>query len=283
MKTKTLIPICICAIFTVYLSYARWPSVDPHAENYYPQSPYAFSSNNPINRVDKDGKADDWVRNIQDDKYVWMDNVTSASNTPQGYVYVGANNNDILGDMGVAASYQTQSDTRVAVMTGGGGSVEKNVASNTPASTALGTGLSQGVIGGGASNVQANLGIGVNVSYGASIVNNVSGRTFEGVTVTSSLSQSTAGGVEGTKGGLTVAHGGQNYYGYNTTPSSSIHPAGYSIAVASVTIPASQISSTNYMQSATVTAGTTNNNVIFIKPVSHTWVLQVRPSFRPSK
>ena len=56
MKTKTLIPICICAIFTVNLGYARWPSVDPHAENYYPQSPYAFCNNNPIKFVDRDGR-----------------------------------------------------------------------------------------------------------------------------------------------------------------------------------------------------------------------------------
>lgn len=58
MKTKTFILICICAIFTVNLSYARWPSVDPHAENYYPQSPYAFAGNNPVRNVDPDGR--DW-------------------------------------------------------------------------------------------------------------------------------------------------------------------------------------------------------------------------------
>lgn len=283
MRTKNLFVICICTLLTVNLSYARWPQPDPKAENYYPQSPYAFSSNNPINRVDKDGKADDWVRNIQDDKYVWMDNVTSRTSTPEGYVYVGANNTDILGDMGVASSYQTQSTTRGAAMTGGGGPVEKNVASNTPASTTLGTGLSQGIIAPAVSGVQANLGIAVNVSYGAPTENNAHGRTFEGVTVTSSLSQSTAGGIQGTGGGLTVIHGGKSYYGYNMTSTNSIQPTEHAVAVANVTIPASQISSTSYMQSATVTAGTTNKNIIFIMPVSHTWGLQTIPMFRPSK
>lgn len=76
MKTKTLMLICIYAIFTVNLTYARWPSVDPHAENYYPQSPYSFVGVNPVNNVELDGK--DWYRNengdmmwrrIQDETY----------------------------------------------------------------------------------------------------------------------------------------------------------------------------------------------------------------------
>lgn len=65
MKTKIFILICICAIFTVNLIYARWPSVDPHAENYYPQSPYAFVGGNPINNIEIDGK--DWYRNENGD------------------------------------------------------------------------------------------------------------------------------------------------------------------------------------------------------------------------
>ena len=37
---------------------ARWNAVDPLAEKYYPVTPYAFCSGNPVNFVDADGK--DW-------------------------------------------------------------------------------------------------------------------------------------------------------------------------------------------------------------------------------
>lgn len=47
MRTKNLIAICIFTLLIVDLTYARWPTVDPHAENYYPQSPYAFVGGNP--------------------------------------------------------------------------------------------------------------------------------------------------------------------------------------------------------------------------------------------
>ena len=65
MRTKNLIAICIFTLLIVDLTYARWPTVDPHAENYYPQSPYAFVGGNPINNTELDGK--DWYRNENGD------------------------------------------------------------------------------------------------------------------------------------------------------------------------------------------------------------------------
>jgi RHS repeat-associated protein len=38
----------------------RWFVIDPLAEKYYSVSPYAFCSNNPVNRIDPDGRADFW-------------------------------------------------------------------------------------------------------------------------------------------------------------------------------------------------------------------------------
>lgn len=56
----------------------RFTSVDPHAENYYSWSPYAYCANNPMNRFDPDGKdhyySQDGVYLGLDDKktqYVW--------------------------------------------------------------------------------------------------------------------------------------------------------------------------------------------------------------------
>jgi len=37
---------------------ARWHVIDPHAENYLPVSPYAYVGNNPVIRIDPDGR--DW-------------------------------------------------------------------------------------------------------------------------------------------------------------------------------------------------------------------------------
>jgi RHS repeat-associated protein len=52
-----------------YDSQARWyypdimrtTTMDPLAEKYYSVSPYAYCSNNPINRIDPDGRADFWL------------------------------------------------------------------------------------------------------------------------------------------------------------------------------------------------------------------------------
>ncbi len=80
MTTKNLLAICIFTLLTVDLTYARWPQVDPMAENYYPQSPYAFCGNNPVNNIDKDGR--DW--------YSFQEKYTDDDGTEQTrtqYVY----------------------------------------------------------------------------------------------------------------------------------------------------------------------------------------------------
>jgi hypothetical protein len=46
----------------------RWHVVDPHAENYYHASPFAYVENNPISRIDPDGR--DWYED-KDGNLMW--------------------------------------------------------------------------------------------------------------------------------------------------------------------------------------------------------------------
>lgn len=59
-------------------------------------SPYCYTSNNPVNRIDPNGMLDDWIEDVKTNKIEWKDNITSASQTPEGYRYVGKNEKDIL-------------------------------------------------------------------------------------------------------------------------------------------------------------------------------------------
>ena len=49
----------------------RWTTMDPLCEKYYSVSPYAYCHNNPVNRIDPDGK--DWYQNNYTSYYTWYD------------------------------------------------------------------------------------------------------------------------------------------------------------------------------------------------------------------
>ncbi|HAS42422.1 MAG TPA: hypothetical protein DCS93_18230 [Microscillaceae bacterium] len=87
---------------TMDVRLGRFAQVDPHSENYFPISPYAYVGNNPIMRVDPDGK----------DFIIWYTNekgqyLSYVYNKP-GQVYKG--NNQFVADVVTALNFITRFD-----------------------------------------------------------------------------------------------------------------------------------------------------------------------------
>ena len=66
-------------------------------------TPYQYTYQNPIKYTDPTGmegeSADDWIKNNKTGKYEWKNEVTSKSNTPSGYSYIGKEDRDIVNDL----------------------------------------------------------------------------------------------------------------------------------------------------------------------------------------
>ena len=59
-------------------------------------SPYCYTSNNPVNRIDPNGMLDDWVED-QNKQIYWDANATSQANTKKGETYLGKTVVDFAG------------------------------------------------------------------------------------------------------------------------------------------------------------------------------------------
>lgn len=106
MRMKSLLLICICAFFPVHLTYARWPQVDPHAENYPEQSPYSFAGNNPVNNVDPDGR--DYYQSASG-SVIWQDdNARKITINDEKYKNIGTSYSTQMTDDSYANYYQGQ-------------------------------------------------------------------------------------------------------------------------------------------------------------------------------
>ena len=93
-----------------------WLSVDLMSDKYPSLSPYNYCAWNPLRIVDPDGSEAeeniDWVKKTGTNQYIWLDIVDSKDNTPQGYDYVGPDDNDILRDMGIPENFSPQEMSR---------------------------------------------------------------------------------------------------------------------------------------------------------------------------
>lgn len=254
-----------------------WTAVDPLAEKYYSVSPYAWCGNNPVNRFDPDGM--DWIYSNDDKKYSWRDDINAKSRLPEGYQYVGANNNDILTHMGVSNQYETKTDNNV-----GGGFVGGDSKSGS---------LKEGIPGGTLSDVKADIRINADISYNKKNItdNNKSGKTFNGVTVAAYVSEETASSgddlTSNSYGVLSVSQGRKKYTAGLFEPKlgrkeSYLRERGSMVTTASIQIPSSGITPTNYLRSATVEIGRPNAGVIYSRITSITFNLQTRTYFKPS-
>ena len=67
----------------------RWDRMDPHSENYYPHSQYAYCNNTPMNAIDPDGK-DDYRLNAAGQFEFWRK--SNAKTTDRIYTYDGNSN-----------------------------------------------------------------------------------------------------------------------------------------------------------------------------------------------
>ena len=250
----------------------RWHVKDPMQEKRIGLSPYCYTSNNPVNRIDPNGMLDDWGEDVKTNKIEWKDNITSASQTPEGYRYVGKNEKDILYHFNLPTTYDTKQEK---AWSGGIDGDEKIPMGIAPQ--------------GGLSSSSGNLTVSANVTTDSSQVtqDNAQGKVFEGITFTANLSQQALSSNESYRniysGWFSVFYD-KKY----TTPlvrpkRDIIYATGTVPRTATISIPAQNLNRNSYFSHAVVEAGATNSGALFTQSVRMEWNLKLNLLFIQQK
>ena len=224
-----------------------WISVDPMVDKYPNLSPYTYCANNPVKIFDPDGR--DWIINLENNQYVWHDNVTKPSETPDGYRYIGANDNDILRDLNIGDFHQSQTVSRY------GGGITGDEKNGAPLFAKA--------------QVTGRLDVSAEVSYDTKNIspNNISGKKFEGVKFEATLIIQSANSNEDASinynGFFNVAfNNGEKSQVFSTHSGNGIIASGQQQKSATIFFPAKNITNKTYFQSAYISLGSPNPNII---------------------
>ena len=246
----------------LYDSEARWydsligrtSTMDPFAEKYYPISPYSWCASNPMRFVDENGK--DWVKNETNNEYIWMDGVASINTTPEGYEYIG-NNEELLKSLNINPNIHVFNDTKYSF--GISGDLLK---------------IAIGTLNKYEAFYSANVEIGQSKVYING--NNVNGLYFKGISFTAVFNQvsisSNADFMTDYKGQFYVVYGDDVYRSiFKNYNEPSIIGIGVNSRKASVFIDSNNIKQNKGFGLAIIQMGETNNEVFKTLPIRITW------------
>ena len=242
-----------------------WTSVDPLCEKYYNVSPYMYCAGNPVNAIDPDGS--DWVKSRNND-YVWMDNVSSASDTPFDYTYIGKTQEDILHDLNINTIFTAQTSDGGAVGVDGVLGIGRAVLVNNYCLT-------------GIASVSAI--IDTNVNNGTS--NNSMGITFKGVKFEVQFNQKGTSSSENLsleyKGSMRMQLNDRNEYTpLQYSQDLQIQPKGSRSLSASRFFGAKELKKNIYFREIGIDVGATNPSAINTRSARFTWNLLRTPIVR---
>lgn len=243
----------------------RFTQVDPLAEKYYSISPYAYCGNNPVNRIDPDGR--DWVK-TQNNDYVWMDNVATVEDVPDGYTYIGKTGNDILYDLNINTYFEAQTSVGGSMGIDGDDRFGGVFSGNTYGLT-------------GIADVSAV--IDTNVKNGT--LNNSMGISFKGVKFEVIFNQKGYSSNDNFsleyRGNMRLQMNDMNVYiPLKYSRDLQVQPKGSVSLSASRFFKADELKRNILFREIGIEVGATNSTPIFIKPASFTWNLMRTPIIR---
>ena len=236
----------------------RFTTIDPMAEKYYGVSPYVYCADSPVNAFDPTGN--DWVKSTRND-YIWMDNVTSYKNVPEGYSYIGNTGEDILQDLNINSSYNIQYGNVGALGFDG---------DESRGGTLVGSNYSLT----GALTAEALIEIDSNMKSS----NNKSGLIFKGIRFEAYFNQKGLSTNSNTellyKGNLRIEISNNNYYSpLKPISLPALQEYGSNSLMASFIVTSNQLKSNLVFRRASIEVGALNPSNIITKAKSFSWNL----------